>query len=137
MPDEVKRRYWPWSVQGTTSDIPLELQTRLDRLGSVKANPAGYSSSAPIHRLRGPARNPYIALTASPASIVMALVILDRMGPSSWLAWTLSGLFALCGIFIFAINAIRIRRWHRARRVIKQYIAKNGGKMPAEYRIWS
>lgn len=130
----------PWSEKGWYGDQRRaqrdpELERRIQE-SSPGMNPIGFRRDAPIRAAGRTMNNPYLNLISGVFACSFGVFLFVQVGPNVW-GWLLLVVFVGMGLFILVHELIRVPRWHRARRIAREYIAEHGGQMPDELDVLS
>jgi hypothetical protein len=131
---------WPWSDKGwygQESRLSPEIKKLLDEAGRGKVNPIGYYRETPASAVSLATHNPYFPLVYSVGFAFIGAFLFDKLRAEPWGAWLVGGLFCLAAIAMVILNLRRLPAWHRARRLVNEYVTAQGEPFPRQLRWYS
>ncbi len=132
----------PWSDKGWYGDqsrrrISPEIRQLIEQEGRGRWNPVLYYEGRAALAWSPAFHNPYFAAGIGAGFLAIAVFLFVQMRGVPWLAALVGGLFFVASVTIVALNIRRVPSWHRARRSVRNHIARHGGTFPYELRWYT
>jgi hypothetical protein len=127
----------PWSRNGWYGrEVRGRQNPEIEKLylvaGRGRVNPIGFTADRPALAMSAGTHNPYLNLPIAVMFLAMGVFLFDKLSASLLGASLLAGFFWLGAIFAIVVNVRRIPSWHRARKLVHEYVDRNGEKFPNE-----
>jgi hypothetical protein len=133
----------PWSSKGwygqrVRRHQDPEIQAIIRASGSKRINPIGFAEpQSPALAVTAAAHNPYLSLIPAAVGFLVGVILWTKLSVNPGAALAAASFFWAAGLFLFAVNVIRIRSWHRARRNVRAYLLEHHGEFPKELKWYS
>lgn len=125
---------WYADMQDASRDAALDEQLRRDA-GPIPATLG--SRNRPGMAISPAMNNPYFTGGLALLFGWVAWFLFDKLQSDIVAAVLVASFFGIGSLGIALFSAIRIRSWHRARRVAKAWVAEHGGEIPPELRWYT
>lgn len=125
----------PWSSntpygRRARGQLDPAVQEVLRQAGRGKVDPLGFRADRAALIMTPARHNPYLNLPFPVLFGGMAWLVIDRV-PLPWSIFA-GGFFVLGSLLILVQSIRRIPSWHRARRMVADYLRSNPGTFPDE-----
>lgn len=136
---DVPRVIPPWSDSGwygqeTRKRLDPELRALILSAGLGKVNPIGYFPGMPAAVWSGAAHNPYTAILVGTIALATGIFMFVQMIAVLWAAIAAGGVFFALGLMIVVPSVRRVPSWHRARKLVRDFVVETGRPYPKELR---
>lgn len=129
----------PWSSKGWYADEirrgrDPEILRIYEVAGRGKVNPIGYREGTPALAVSPATHNPWLRLPLALIGAGAGAFLFVQLSASPVWAWLAGGAFWAIAVLIIVTAIRQIPSWHRARRMVREYLAEHPGKFPLELR---